>query len=109
MAQVKLICLVKAKPGQTREEFQKRWLEGHSPFAASWKNIVAYRINFPDPEVQEFKGEGALYDGIGELVWNSKEEMEEDMNSERGQAGFADGAEFMDAYVNMYCVEHIIK
>jgi len=109
MAQVKLLCLVKAIPGQTREEFEKRWLEGHTPFAASWKNIKSYRVMFPDPEVHAFKGEGAIFDGIGELIWDSKEEMEEDMTSARGAAGFADAAEFMDGFVNMYCVEHIIK
>jgi hypothetical protein len=43
------------------------------------------------------------------MIWDSKEEMEEDMTSERGLAGFADGAEFMDCFIDMYCVEHIIK
>ena len=109
MAQVKLICIIKAKPGQTREEFERRWLDQHTKFGGSWKNVKSYRVLLPDPEVHAFKGEGIVFDGIGEMIWDSKEEMEEDMTSERGIAGFADADEFMGAFIDMYCIEHIIK
>jgi len=109
MAQVKLLCIVRARPGQTAEEFKRRWLDKHTEFAATWKNIKSYRVMFPNPEVHEFKGEGAMFDGIGELIWDSKEEMQEDMDSARGAAGFADADEFMEAYINMYCEENIIE
>ena len=106
---IKLVCLVKAKPGQTAEEFKRRWLEDHSKFAASWKNIKSYRINLPVPAIHARKGDGALLDGVGELCWDTYEEMIEDFESARGVAGFADAAEFMDLALNLYCEEHIIK
>ncbi len=38
MAQpVKLIALLKAKPGMNREEFRKRWVEQHCPFTLKFK------------------------------------------------------------------------
>jgi len=106
---IKLVCLVKAKPGQTAEEFKQRWLEKHSKFAASWKNIKGYTINFPVADIHARQGAGALFDGTAELRWDSYEEMVEDFESERGKAGFADADEFMDLALNLYCEEHIIK
>jgi uncharacterized protein (TIGR02118 family) len=109
MAQVDLICIIKAKPGQSREEFEERWVGRHSKFGAQWKNVKSYRILLPDPEVHAFKGEGVLFDGIAEMVWDSKEEMEEDMGTDIAKAGFADGNEFLDCIIDLYCVEHVIK
>ena len=36
---VKLIALLKAKPGMTQAEFEKRWVEGHAPFTLKFKNL----------------------------------------------------------------------
>ena len=106
---VKCICLVKAKPGQTAEEFKKRWIEGHTQFAASWKNIKSYTLNFPLADVHEKQGMGPMFDGIGELVWDSYEDMVEDFNSERGKLGFADAAEFMDLPLSLYFEEIVVE
>jgi uncharacterized protein (TIGR02118 family) len=109
MAKLKLICLVKKRPEFTKEEFEKRWIEGHTPFGASWKNVKSYRVLFPEPDIHDKQGEPFEYDGIGEMIWDSYEDMIEDYESERGKAGFADADEFMAGLVNMYCTEHIIK
>jgi hypothetical protein len=109
MGKVTSICLVKGKPGWSREDFQERWLKDHTPFGASWKNIKSYHVLFPDPDIQKRKGEGAIFDGVGIMEWDSYDEMQEDMSSERGAAGFADAGEFMEGYVNLYCVDNKIK
>lgn len=106
---IKNICLVKAKPGMTEEEFKTRWLDMHAQFAASWKNIKSYEVNLPVPGLHEKSGKGHLFDGIAILTWDSYDEMIEDFESERGKAGFADAFEFMDVALDHYCEEHIIK
>ena len=42
---VKLIALLKAKPGLSRDEFAQRWVEGHAPLTLRFKNLKGYRIN----------------------------------------------------------------
>ena len=59
---VKLIALLKAKPGMTREEFAKRWIEGHAPLTLKFENLKGYRINVAIEEYQELEGE-LPYDG----------------------------------------------
>ena len=34
---VKLIALLKAKPGMSRDKFAKRWVEGHCPLTLKLK------------------------------------------------------------------------
>jgi uncharacterized protein (TIGR02118 family) len=107
MEKVTCVCLVKAKPGKSREEFKERWLKGHTPFAASWKNIKSYEVYFPNPD---FHSPGSLvFDGVGILAWDSYEAMQEDFASERGKSGFADADEFMDCYINLFCDGNKIK
>jgi hypothetical protein len=35
---VKLIALLKAKPGISREDFARRWVEGHAPLMLRFKS-----------------------------------------------------------------------
>ena len=106
---VKCLCLIKAKPGMTHEEFKSRWIDVHSQFAASWKNIKGYRINTANEEIHGKQGENFLFDGIGELYWDSYEDMKEDFESTRAAEGNADAALFMSIATNIYCDEVIIK
>ncbi|MDR1797290.1 MAG: EthD domain-containing protein [Clostridiales Family XIII bacterium] len=106
MADVNIISLIKMKPGQTREEFEKRWLEGHTPFGKSWKNAKNYQVFLINEDVQGKQGDPIPFDGIGIMTWDSYEAMIEDFESEQGVAGFADGAKFMDACLNLYCTEY---
>ena len=54
---VKLIALLKATPGMSREEFAKRWVEGHCPLTLKFKNLKGYRVNVAIDEYQEIEGE----------------------------------------------------
>jgi hypothetical protein len=58
MAQpVKLIALLKAKPGMSRAEFEKRWVEGHTPLTLKFKKLKGYRVNVA---MEEHQGRAAL-------------------------------------------------
>lgn len=91
---VKLIALLKAAPGMSREQFGRRWIDGHAPVALRFKNLKGYRINVAIDEYQEIEGE-LPYDGTAELWWNSLEEMRDDFNSPEAEAAVADVNEFV--------------
>lgn len=92
---VKLIALLKAAPGMSREEFSRRWIEGHAPFALRFPNLKAYRINVAIDEYQAMEGD-LPYDGTAELWWDSLEEMQEAFDSEAAAAAVADVNEFIE-------------
>ena len=91
---VKLIALLKATPGMSREEFSRRWIEGHAPFALRFPNLKGYRINVAIDEYQATEGELA-YDGTAELWWDSLEEMRAAFDSPEAEAAVADVNEFI--------------
>lgn len=105
---VKLIALLKATPGMSRAEFEKRWVEGHGPLTLKFKNLKGYRINVATDEYQEIEGE-LPYDGTAELWWDSLEEMQEDFDSPEAQAAVADADTFTVVRTHIYTREHILK
>jgi uncharacterized protein (TIGR02118 family) len=108
MAQsIKLIALLKANPGVSKEEFKRHWLEDHAPLTLKFKNLKGYRINIVTDLYQEIEGE-LPYDGTAELWWDSVEEMKEDFGTEAGDAALADASTFMGK-THIYTEEYIIK
>jgi uncharacterized protein (TIGR02118 family) len=105
---VKLIALLKAEPGMSRAEFEKRWVEDHAPLVLKFKNLKGYRINVAIDEYQEIEGE-LPYDGTAELWWDSLEELQEDFASAEGQAAGADADSFTVVRTHIYTREHILK
>jgi uncharacterized protein (TIGR02118 family) len=109
MAQpVKLIAFLKAKPGMSRAEFEKRWVEGHTPLTLKFKKLKGYRVNVAMEEHQEIKGE-LPYDGTAELWWDSLEDMEEDFASPEAKRAVADADQFTMVRIHICTREHIIK
>ena len=105
---VKLIALLKAKPGMSRADFEKRWVQEHAPLVLKFKNVKGYRINIAIEEYQEIEGE-LPYDGTAELWWDSLEELQEDFASPEGIFAGADADEFSVVRTHLYTREHIIK
>jgi uncharacterized protein (TIGR02118 family) len=105
---VKLIALLKAKPGMSREDFARRWLEGHAPLTLKFKNLKGYRINVAIAEYQELEGE-LPFDGTAELWWDSLEEMQADFASPEAEAAVADADTFTVVRTHIYTREHILK
>jgi uncharacterized protein (TIGR02118 family) len=105
---VKLIALLKAKPGLSRDEFAQRWVEGHAPLTLRFKNLKGYRINVRMVEYQELEGE-LPYDGTAELWWNSLEEMQEDFASDEAATAVADADTFTLVRTHIYTEEFILR
>jgi uncharacterized protein (TIGR02118 family) len=105
---VKLIALLKAKPGMTREEFAQRWVDGHAPLTLKFKNLKGYRINVAIDEYQEIDGE-LPFDGTAELWWDSLEEMQEDFDSPEAATAVADADTFTVVRTHIYTREHLLR
>jgi len=106
--QVKLVALLKARDGLSREEFAQRWLDEHAPLTLRFPNLKGYRINVALDEYQEIEGE-LPYDGTAELWWDSLEEMQEDFASEEAAVAVADADTFTSVRTHLYTVEHVLK
>ena len=105
---VKLIALLKAEPGMTREDFARRWIDEHAPFTLRFPNLKGYRINIALEEYQEIEGE-LPYDGTAELWWDSLEEMQADYASSEAAATVADASAFTSVLTHIYTREHILR
>ena len=105
---VKLIALLKAGPGMTREEFARRWIDAHAPLTLRFPNLKGYRMNIPLDEYQEIEGE-LPYDGTAELWWDSLEEMQADYASSEAEAAVADVKTFTSELIHIYTHEHVLR
>ena len=105
---VKLIALLKAKPGLSRAELEKRWAEDQAPLTMTFKNLKGYRINVAIDEYQEIEGE-LPFDGTAELWWDSVEEMQADFDSPEAETAVADADTFTVVRTHIYTREHVLK
>lgn len=105
---VKVIALLKARPGMTSEEFASRWLDEHAPLTLRFPNLKGYRINIPLEEYQEVEGE-LPYDGTAELWWDSLEEMKADYATSEAEAAVADAGAFTSVLTHIYVREHVLR
>lgn len=105
---VKLIALSKSKPGMSRAEFERRWVEQHAPLNLQFKNLKGCRINIAIDEYQDIRGV-LPYDGTAELWWDSLEEMQEDFASPEGKVAGDDADAFTVLRTHIYTREHVIK
>lgn len=105
---VKLIALLKRKPGMTREEFTKRWLDEHTKLSSKIPDVREYRINIATAYQPEGTGVELLYDGTAEMWWDSIEEMEAAFASEKGVAAGADADLFADVRIHIYTDEYMV-
>ncbi|MEX2551333.1 MAG: EthD family reductase [Nitriliruptoraceae bacterium] len=104
---VKLIALLKASPGMSRKEFERRWVDEHAPLTLRFPNLKGYRINVAIAEYQEIEGE-LPYDGTAEMWWDSLEEMQEDFDSQAAQVAVADADEFTVVRTHIFTRETIV-
>jgi uncharacterized protein (TIGR02118 family) len=108
---IKAISLAYRKPGMTREEYSKYWLEQHGPLAAKLfpglrKYVQNHFITIPGREVE---GDGIVemwYDDIKAWEYSMKF-----METPEGRPLALDGAKFADMKGGQpwLVVEHVIK
>lgn len=101
---IKLIALLKRKPGMTMEEFKQRWVEEHTKFSAKMPGLIDYRINIAI-DTQEID---IPYDGTAELWWESLEAMQAAFASPEGVEAGADADLFCEVRQHIYTEEFTI-
>ena len=105
---IKLIALLKRKPGLSREAFERRWLQEHTKISGKLPGLRGYRINIANAYQPEGTGAEPLYDGTAELWWDSVEAMEASFASDIGVAAGADADQFCEVRIHIYTEEHFV-
>jgi uncharacterized protein (TIGR02118 family) len=107
---IRLVFLLRRKPGFSLAEFQDYWLHQHGPLVASHAshlNVLRYVQNHslvdPMNEAMATARGGSMepsYDGVAELWWESEEAFAEALVTDEGKAAgaalLADEATFID-------------
>ena len=98
---VKLICLLKRKPGMSPEEFHRYWREQHGPLVArsqSGRHVLRYEQNHrPLSDYPAGSGEGdAGYDGVTEQWFHSVDDFYASLQEDDYHLIEADIATFID-------------
>ena len=104
---IKLIALLKRKPGLSREEFARRWLEEHLRLSTKMPGVRGYRVNIATHHQPDGDGVEPLYDGTAELWWDSVGAMEAAFASAAGKIAGADADQFAEVRIHIYTEEHI--
>ena len=105
---IKLIALLKRKPGMTREQFTRRWLDEHIKLSSKMPGLRGYLINIAIDHQPEGGGIEPIYDGTAELWWDSVEAMEAAFASEEGKISGIDADKFAEVRIHIYTEEHVV-
>lgn len=105
---VKLIALLKRKPGISREEFARRWLDEHTRISTELPGVQGYRINIASERQPAGMDVEPVYDGTAEMWWESVDAMEAAFATEIGRLAGADADQFADVRIHIYTDEHIV-
>jgi len=105
---VKLVALLKRRPGITEAEFARRWVQDHTKLASQLPGLRGYRINIATTQQPAGTGPEVIYDGTAELWWESIEAMEAAFATDIGRRAGADADEFASVRIHLYTTEHVI-
>jgi uncharacterized protein (TIGR02118 family) len=98
---------LKKKDGMSVEEFTRYWLEKHAPIARDgYEHLQSYVV---DAVTGAPKGQEALYDGVAELTWDSRDDFVADMKSEASRVSTEDLANFTDGFGMLFVERHDVK
>jgi uncharacterized protein (TIGR02118 family) len=105
---IKLIALLKRKPGLSRQEFADRWLNDHIKLSSKMPGLLGYRVNIAIDHQPDGDGVEPIYDGTAELWWDSIEAMEAAFDSQEGKIAGEDADQFAELRIHIYTEEHFI-
>ena len=105
---IKLIALLKRKPGMSREQFAHRWLDEHIKLSSKMPGLRGYLINIAIDHQPEGDGVEPIYDGTAELWWDSVDAMETAFASEEGKIAGVDADKFAEVRIHIYTEEHVV-
>jgi uncharacterized protein (TIGR02118 family) len=93
---IRLVFLLRRKPGMSRAEFQAYWRNEHAPLVASFQSkigVLKYvQVHTLDDPMNAAAatargGMEAIYDGVAELWWSSQQALADALASAAGRAG----------------------
>lgn len=105
---IKVIALLKRKPGMSRQEFADRWIKDHVKLSSKMPGLLGYRCNVAIDYQPGGTGIEPLYDGTAELWFESPEAMDAAFASEEGRIGGADADDFCAVRIHIYTEEFIV-
>jgi len=101
---IKLLVWARKKEEMSPEEFRAYWTGPHADLARrTYPHLSRYVIN---PVTRAPRGETALFDGLAELVWASREDFDADVRTPEARAVAEDLATFASASGTVYVDEH---
>lgn len=91
---IKLTFCLRRRPGMSREDFQKHWREDHAPLIEKHKTALRFTRyaqihTFADDigtALADVRGAPEPYDGVAEMYWKDRAELEAAMTSAEGRA-----------------------
>jgi uncharacterized protein (TIGR02118 family) len=105
VAMFKVLVWMRRREDLTPEAFRAHWLQTHAPLVrASYEGLRRYTVN---PVVAVPRGE-APFDGIAEVVFDTREAFVAAVRSETGKAVAADLANFTRESGAVFVEEHAI-
>lgn len=88
------------------EEFRAYWTGPHADLARrTYGRAVRYVVN---PVTRAPRGQTALFDGLAELTWTSREDFDADVRAPAAQAVVDDLATFTSATGTLFVEEQVI-
>lgn len=101
---VKLAALLKRPDGTTREEFQRWWLEEHTPLAKRFPRLRKYVVSLSiDGPFEE-----PAYDGFAELWFDNLDDLEYAFSAPESAPALEDRRNHVKEMVRLVTVEHEI-
>lgn len=105
---VKLTFCLRRLAGLSREEFQKYWLEHHAPLVTKHAKTLRLRryVQVHTSEdllnrmLRESRKAPQPYDGVAELWWESKEELQEAISTPEGQRALEELKQDEDRFID---------
>lgn len=100
---IKRMSLVRRKEGMSVAEFTERWLGEHAALIREMPGLRGYRLDV----VESWQGEPEPWDGIGELWFDSREDLEAAFASMADELA-ANRATFLSHASAAWVQEHVI-
>ncbi len=103
---VHALTLLTKRDDLTHEAFAEHWRTVHAPIGARFPHLVAYYQHLTVDTVQrgDMPAPEATVDGISELVFETRADLEAALSSPAAKEAAADAANFM-AQMRMYIVD----
>jgi len=97
----KLFGILKRPEGVSLEDFHRWWLTEHSTLVKRFPGLKKYAINLTTSEDQR-------YDGVAEVWFETKEDMEKIFTSSEGQTARQSATNHSGEIVVLFSEEHVV-